>query len=115
MDVATAVATAFGLAGAAGLNAWLPVVAAAVLDRTGVVDLAAPFDQLSTTPALAILGVVFIADFVGDKIPAVDSVLHAVGSVRPNDRVAIERAVKRVYGTDLGGLEAQWVEYCRKR
>jgi len=41
--------------------------------------------------------------------------LHAVGSVRPNDRVAIERAVKRVYGTDLGGLEAQWVEYCRKR
>jgi hypothetical protein len=81
MDVATAVATAFGLAGAAGLNAWLPVVAAAVLDRTGVVDLAAPFDQLSTTPALVILGVVFIADFVGDKIPAVDSVLHAIGSV----------------------------------
>jgi hypothetical protein len=72
MDVATAVATAFGLAGAAGLNAWLPVVAAAVLDRAGVVDLAAPFDQLSTTPALVILGVVFVADFVGDKIPAVD-------------------------------------------
>lgn len=81
MDVATAVATAFGLAGAAGLNAWLPVVAAAVLDRAGVVDLAAPFDQLSTTPALVILGVVFVADFVGDKIPAVDSVLHAIGSV----------------------------------
>ena len=81
MDVATAVATAFGLAGAAGLNAWLPVVAAALLDRTGVVDLAAPFDQLSTTPALAILGVVFVADFVGDKVPAVDSVLHAIGSV----------------------------------
>ena len=29
MDVATAVAAAFGLAGAAGLNAWLPVFAAA--------------------------------------------------------------------------------------
>ena len=81
MDVATAVATAFGLAGAAGLNAWLPVVAAALLDRAGVVDLAAPFDQLTTTPALVILGVVFVADFVGDKIPAVDSVLHAIGTV----------------------------------
>ena len=81
MDVATAVATAFGLAGAAGLNAWLPVVAAALLARAGVVDLAAPFDQLSTTPALVILGLVFVADFVGDKIPAVDSVLHAIGSV----------------------------------
>jgi len=81
MDVATAVATAFGLAGAAGLNAWLPVVAAALLDRAGLVDLAAPFDQLSTTPALVILGVVFVADFVGDKIPAVDSVLHAIGTV----------------------------------
>jgi hypothetical protein len=81
MDVATAVATAFGLAGAAGLNAWLPVVAAALLDRAGVVDLAAPFDQLSTTPALVVLGVVFVADFVGDKIPAVDSVLHAIGTV----------------------------------
>jgi hypothetical protein len=80
MDVATAVATAFALAGAAGLNAWLPVVAAALLDRAGVVDLAAPFDQLTTTPALVILGVVFVADFVGDKIPAVDSVLHAIGS-----------------------------------
>ena len=81
MDVATAVATAFALAGAAGLNAWLPVFAAALLARAGAVDLAAPFDQLTTAPALLILGVVFVADFVGDKIPAVDSVLHAIGSV----------------------------------
>jgi hypothetical protein len=80
-DVAAAVAAAFGLAGAAGLNAWLPLFAAALLARTGVVDLASPFDQLTTTPALAILGVVFVADFVGDKVPAVDSVLHAIGSV----------------------------------
>jgi len=81
MDVATAVAAAFGLAGAAGLNAWLPVFTAALLARTGVVDLAPPFDELTTTPALLILGAVFVADFVGDKVPAVDSVLHAIGSV----------------------------------
>jgi hypothetical protein len=81
MDVATAVAAAFGLAGAAGLNAWLPVFAAALLARAGAVDLAPPFDELTTTPALVILGVVFVADFVGDKVPAVDSALHAIGSV----------------------------------
>jgi hypothetical protein len=81
VDVATAVAAAFGLAGAAGLNAWLPVFAAALLARAGVVDLASPFDELTTTPALIVLGVVFAADFVGDKVPAVDSVLHAIGSV----------------------------------
>ena len=80
-DVATALAAAFGLSAAAGLNAWLPVFAAALLARAGVVDLAAPFDELTTTPALVILGVVFVADFVGDKVPAVDSVLHAIGSV----------------------------------
>src|SRR5829696_7765609 len=80
-DVATAVAAAFGLAGAAGLNAWLPAFAAALLARAGVVDLASPFDELTTTPALIVLGVVFVADFVGDKVPAVDSVLHAIGSV----------------------------------
>jgi hypothetical protein len=80
-DVTTAVAAAFALSAAAGLNAWLPVFAGALLARAGVVDLAAPFDELSTTPALLILGAVFVADFVGDKVPAVDSVLHAIGSV----------------------------------
>jgi len=28
-----------------------------------------------------VLAVLFVADFVGDKVPAVDSVLHAVGAV----------------------------------
>jgi len=28
-----------------------------------------------------VLGVLFVLDFVGDKVPAVDSLLHAVGSV----------------------------------
>jgi Domain of unknown function (DUF4126) len=45
------------------------------------VELAQPFDDLSGTGALVVLGVLTIADFVGDKIPAVDHVLHAVGTV----------------------------------
>ena len=73
--------TGLGLSGAAGLNAWLPAFAGALLTRLGVVDLGEPFDELSKTPALIVLGVLTAADFVGDKIPAVDHVLHSAGTV----------------------------------
>ena len=75
------VLTGLGLSGAAGLNAWLPAFAGALLTRLGVVELGEPFDELSKTPALIVLGVLTAADFVGDKIPAVDHVLHSVGTV----------------------------------
>ena len=72
---------AFGLSAAAGLNAWLPLFGAALAQRLDLVELAQPFDELSGTGALVVLGVLTTADFVGDKIPAVDHVLHAVGTV----------------------------------
>jgi hypothetical protein len=84
MDLSSAAGSffaAFGLSGAAGLNAWLPLFSAALLDRTGVVHLGAPFDQLSTTGGVVVLGALLVADFIGDKIPAVDHVLHAIGTV----------------------------------
>lgn len=72
---------AFGLAGAAGLNAWLPLLASALLVRLDVVELAEPFDELSSTTGLVVLAALTAADFVGDKVPAVDHALHAVGAV----------------------------------
>ena len=80
MDL-TSVCAAFGLSAAAGLNAWLPLFGAALAQRLDLVDLAQPFDDLSGTGALVVLAVLTIADFVGDKVPAVDSVLHAAGTV----------------------------------
>jgi hypothetical protein len=74
-----AVLAAFGLSGAAGLNAWLPLFAGALAARLDFVDLAAPFDDLASTGGLVVLGLLTVADFVGDKIPVVDSALHAVG------------------------------------
>jgi hypothetical protein len=41
--------------------------------------------------------------------------VHAVGRVPRNDVPAIEAAVRQSYGCTLAELEAQWVEYCRKR
>ena len=84
MDTATAIGSvlaAFGLSGAAGLNAWLPLLLAALLVRLDVVELADPFGDLGSTTGLAVLAVLTLADFVGDKVPAVDHVLHAVGGV----------------------------------
>ncbi len=84
MDLSSAagsVLAAFGLSGAAGLNAWIPLFVTALLDRLDVITLAAPYDKLSTTAGLIVLGTLMIADFVGDKVPAVDHVLHAAGTV----------------------------------
>ncbi|HZB24214.1 MAG TPA: DUF4126 domain-containing protein [Gaiellaceae bacterium] len=84
MDITTAVGAvlaAFGLSGAAGLNAWLPLFVSALLARFDVVELAGSFDELSTTPGLVVLGALTVADFVGDKIPVVDHGLHLLGSV----------------------------------
>lgn len=84
MDTGTAIGAvlaAFGLSGAAGLNAWLPLFASALLDRLDVVELAAPFDDLSSTAGLVVLAVLTTADFVGDKVPLVDHVLHLLGTV----------------------------------
>jgi hypothetical protein len=84
LDAATAAGSllaALGLAGAAGLNAWIPLLAVGLLGRAGQLELAEGYDVLESTPALAVLGVLFALDFVGDKVPAIDSLLHTAGSV----------------------------------
>jgi hypothetical protein len=83
MDLSSAAGSifaAFGLSGSAGLNAWLPLFVSALLDRVGVVELGQPFDGLSSTVGLLVLGVLAAADLVGDKVPVVDHALHLVGT-----------------------------------
>ena len=84
LDAATAAGSllaAFGLSGAAGLNAWIPLLAVGLLSRAGQLELADGYDALASTPGLIVLGVLLVLDFVGDKVPAVDSLLHAAGTV----------------------------------
>lgn len=72
---------AIGLGAASGLNAWIPLLGLGLAGRLGVVELTEPFDRLESTGVLIALAVVFLLDLVGDKVPVVDHVLHAVGTV----------------------------------
>ncbi|MGW5109188.1 DUF4126 domain-containing protein [Nocardia sp. NPDC004123] len=84
MEITSAVGAvlgAFGLSGAAGLNAWLPLLVVGVADRAGWIDLGSSYGWLSSTPALIGIAVLLVLDLVGDKIPALDSVLHGVGTL----------------------------------
>src|SRR5262249_35906399 len=59
-----------------------------------------------------------LIELLGERAWGKDKLLefvHTVGLAPPNNVPAIERAVKKVYGTDLAGLETEWVEYCKKR
>ncbi|HKO93990.1 MAG TPA: DUF4126 domain-containing protein [Polyangiaceae bacterium] len=77
-------ALAVALAAAAGLRAWLPLLVAGVLSKLGIADLGASFAWLGSWPALTLLGLATVLEVAGDKIPAVDHVLDALGTfVRP--------------------------------
>jgi hypothetical protein len=82
VDDITAYLTALGLATAAGLNAWVPLLATGLLARwTDLLDLEGTWASLEDTAVLLALAGVAAADFVGDKIPAVDHALHAAGTI----------------------------------
>lgn len=67
--------TGSGLAMAAGLNAYLPLLILGALDRyTGVVNLPSAWDWLSEPAALGVIAVLLVIELVADKIPAVDHV-----------------------------------------
>lgn len=72
--------TALGLSTAAGLNAYIPLLSVGLLSRhTDLIDLPAPWDALGDPLVLGLVGVVGVADFIGDKVPIVDHVLHVIG------------------------------------
>ena len=69
---------AFGLAGATGLNATLPLLIVSLLARLGLIHLAPPYDALESDIAFYGLIVLAIVEFAMDKVPALDSIGHAV-------------------------------------
>src|SRR5439155_4295535 len=69
---------AFGIAGASGLNATLPLLIVSLLARLGLIHLGSPYDALASDVAFYGLIVLAVVEFAIDKVPALDSVGHAV-------------------------------------
>jgi hypothetical protein len=73
---------AFGLSAASGLNAYIPLLVIGLLARfTNLIHLNEPYDVLTHPVVLIVLAILAVLDFIGDKIPAVDHVLHLFGLV----------------------------------
>jgi hypothetical protein len=70
-----------GLATSSGLNPWIPSLGLAVAIRTDLIQPVSGMDWLGSNYAIGAFLVLLIADFVGDKVPALDSAVHAVGVV----------------------------------
>ena len=77
--------TGFGLATAAGLNAYIPLLALGLLARfTDLVTLPHGWAWLENGWVMAIVAVLLAVEVVADKVPALDSVNDAIQTfVRP--------------------------------
>jgi hypothetical protein len=74
--------TGTGLATAAGLNAYVPLLVIGLLGRwTDLVDPPVGWEWLSNEWVLVVLGVLLLLEVVADKIPGVDSVNDVVQTV----------------------------------
>lgn len=61
-----------GLAGAAGLNAYIPLPLLALAGRFGYAELGTPYDALSSDLGLGILAALLAAEVLADKVPGVN-------------------------------------------
>jgi len=76
---------AFGLSASAGLNAYIPLLVVSLLAKfTNLIQLASPWDALTSWWTIGVLTVLCLIEAVADKIPAVDHVNDAVQTfIRP--------------------------------
>jgi hypothetical protein len=93
--------TLFSTGWASGVNAYATVAMLGILGRTGVGDVPEP---LQSDPAIAAASIMFLIEFVTDKIPYLDNLWDAVHTVV---RPTIASVIGGVYGADadLSGFE----------
>lgn len=77
--------TGLGLSTAAGLNAYIPLLVVGVLSNiTDAVKLPDGYDWLSNWGVLGVIALLLAAEFVLDKVPAVDTVNDVIQTaIRP--------------------------------
>lgn len=88
IEAISGLSAAFGLAGSAGLNAYIPLLLVALASKFPTADplikLQTPYDLLSSWWVIGLLAVLLVIEVLADKIPAVDSVNDGIQTfVRP--------------------------------
>ena len=102
MEAGTILITGMGLAVAAGLNAYIPLLIAGLLIRFDVVTFGQPYDLLGSTPALVLVTVLLVIEVLADKIPAVDSANDMIQTfIRPASGAVL-------FAGAATGADAQW-------
>lgn len=105
--------TGAGLSAAAGLNAYIPFLVVALLARfTDVVNLPAGFGWVESTWAIVVCIVLLVGEVIVDKIPALDSVNDALGTViRPASGAVVFAATAAAANLDNSAwmTEHPWV------
>lgn len=102
MEAGTVLITGLGLAVAAGLNAYIPLLIAGLLIRFDWVSFGEPYDRLGGTAALIILSVLLAVEVLADKIPAVDSINDVIQTfIRP-----VSGAI--LFAGAASGIDTEW-------
>jgi hypothetical protein len=93
-------ATAFGLATAAGLNAYIPLFIVALLSRiSSLVTLSEPYDALSSWWVIGVLAALMVTEILVDKVPVADTVNDVIHTfVRPAAGALLFAASTKVIG-----------------
>lgn len=100
MDGPTQYALAYALTTTAGLRGLLTLAAFSFAVHLGWLHAPGGFEWLGSLPVTIALAVVALADFLGDKIPAVDNALHVLHIVvKPACAAIIVGGTLHVHGT----------------
>ncbi len=85
MSSVTSLLSAFGLASATGLNAYLPLLVVALTARlTELIQLNEPWNSLTSWWTIGALGILLLIEMTVDKIPAVDTINDVINTfIRP--------------------------------
>lgn len=101
VDLASAILTGLGLAAAAGLNAYIPLVIVGFLQYFDWLDFGSPFDALANPWVLTTLVFLLAVEVLADKIPAVDTMNDLVQTVVRPAAGAVLFAASTGAGTDI--------------